>query len=300
MTQKPKVSIILLNWNQYALTASCINSLKQCTYPAIEIIVVDQASHDNSVSLLKAQYPEVRLIENVKNTGFTGGNNQGMKIATGEYFLLLNNDTEVESDFLEPLVTAARNKENVGACSPLIRYYSNPEYIQYAGGPREIDLIRGRNTWRCANEHLLATKRINEKTSAAHGAAFFIKRSVVEKIGMLDESLFIYYEEYDWSLRIRKAGYSIMFVADSTVFHKESMTLKKDNPFRMRQMSRNRLWLSRKHSSRPKYLIAILYVWFCSLPINIIRFALKKKFDLVGAITSGSYDGTFSKIHQRI
>ncbi len=300
MTQKPKVSIILLNWNQYVLTASCIDSLKKCTYPNIEIIVIDQASHDNSVALLKAHYPETLLIENSKNTGFTGGNNQGMKIATGEYFLLLNNDTEVNSDFLDPLVSAAKNKENVGACSPLIRYYSNPEYIQYAGGPQVIDLIRGRNTWHGANEHISNTLRENEETTAAHGAAFFIKRSVVEKIGMLDESLFIYYEEYDWSLRIRKAGYSIMFVADSTVFHKESMTLKKDNPFRMRQMSRNRLWLSRKHLSLPKYLIAILYVWFCSLPINTIRFGIKNRFDLASAITIGSFLGTFSKIHQRI
>ena len=114
---------------------------------------------------------------------------------------------------------------------------------------------------------------------------------------MLDEAFFIYYEEYDWSIRIRNAGYSIVYVAGSTVFHKESMTLKKDNPFRMKQMSRNRLWLSRKYLSPFRFLLAVLYVWACSVPLNVLRFAAQRKFDLAAALLIGSYHGVFSPLH---
>ncbi len=293
MTHTPKVSVILLNWNQYALTAACINSLKECTYPNIEIVVVDQASHDNSVALLQECYPEITLIQNAKNTGFTGGNNQGMSAATGEYFLLLNNDTEVNPSFLEPLVEALESDATAAAASPLIRFFFTPSFIQYAGGPESIDLIRGRNVWRGWRTQMPHSYSSVEKTTAAHGAAFMIKRSIVEKIGMLDEKLFIYYEEYDWSLRIREAGFSILFVPRSEILHKESMTLTKDSPFRTKLMARNRLWLSKKYLPFYKHFLSVSYVWFCSMPLNIIRYAARNKFDLAKALFAGSVEGTF-------
>ena len=142
MNTPPMVSIILLNWNQHALTAACLDSLRKTTYAQKEVIIVDQASTDGSVEYFERNYPEAILIANSANTGFTGGNNQGMKRASGDYFLVLNNDTEVEPDFLEPLILAADHDEHVGACGPLIRYHAHPEYVQYAGGPRSIDLMQ--------------------------------------------------------------------------------------------------------------------------------------------------------------
>ncbi len=293
MTLHPKVSIILLNWNQYELTAACINSLRRCTYPNMEVIVVDQASRDGSAERLQINYPEVKLIANRVNTGFTGGNNQGMKAALGEYFLLLNNDTVVHQSFLEPLVDALENDPHAAAASPLIRFFFNPTFIQYAGGPEKIDLIRGRNTWRGWKTRIPHQFSAVEETSAAHGAAFMIKSSVVEKIGMLDEKLFIYYEEYDWSLRIQQAGHSILFVPGSEILHKESMTLTKDNPFRTKLMARNRLWLSRKYLPSYQHVLSVAYVWFCSLPLNVARYTFRRKFDLAKALFDGSLEGTF-------
>jgi GT2 family glycosyltransferase len=289
----PKVSVILLNWNQYALTASCINSLRRCTYPNIEVIVVDQASEDGSADKLTINYPEITLIANDANTGFTGGNNQGMKAATGEYYLLLNNDTVVHPSFLEPMIDALESDPVAGACSPLIRFYSAPKYIQYAGGPERIDLIRGRNIWRGWKTTIPHPYTEVERTSAAHGAAFMVKRSAVDRIGMLDERLFIYYEEYDWSLRLQQAGYSILFVPQSEILHKESMTLTKDSPFRTRLMARNRLWLSRKFLPLYQHALSIAYVWCCSLPLNVVRHVRNGKPQLAKALLAGTFEGTF-------
>ncbi|MFZ4619975.1 MAG: glycosyltransferase family 2 protein [Bacteroidota bacterium] len=293
MTLHPKVSVILLNWNQYELTAACLNSLRRCTYPNIEMIVIDQASTDGSTERLMINFPEIKLIANKKNTGFTGGNNQGMAVAKGEYFLLLNNDTVVHPSFLEPLVDALESDPDAAAASPLIRFFFAPTFIQYAGGPEQIDLIRGRNTWRGWKTRIPHQYSTVEKTSAAHGAAFMIKSSVVERIGMLDEKLFIYYEEYDWSLRIRQAGYSILFVPQSEILHKESMTLTKDSPFRTKLMARNRLWLSKKYLPSYQHALSVAYVWFCSLPLNIARYTFRRKFDLAKALFAGSLEGTF-------
>lgn len=290
----PKVSIILLNWNQYALTAACLQSLRRCSYRHIEIIVVDQASTDGSADRLSINFPEVMVIANTKNTGFTGGNNQGMRAATGEYYLLLNNDTVVHPGFLEPLVDAMENDPFAGAASPLIRFYAAPKFIQYAGGPERIDLIRGRNTWRGWKTTVPHPYTAVEPTTAAHGAAFMVKQSAVKQVGMLDERLFIYYEEYDWSLRLKKAGYSILFVPQSQILHKESMTLTKENPFRTRLMARNRLWLSRKYLPLHLHLLSVAYVWCCSLPLNVVRYLFKSRLKQIAALVSGSFEGTFA------
>ena len=293
--KNPKISIILLNMNQPALTVDCIKSLQRCTYPDVEIIVVDQASKDNSVELIGKQFPDVKLIVNKINNGFTGGNNTGMRDATGDYFLLLNNDTEVEPGFLEPLIEALELDRQAGAASPLIRFFQNPDKIQYAGGPEKIDLIRGRNSWRGWMSDYPTTYTTVESTTAAHGAAFIIKRKVAEEIGLLDDDFFIYFEELDWSIRIRKAGYKILFVPSSEIFHKESMTMPKEHPFRVRLMTRNRILLSRKHLTQFRFYASVLYATLISFPRNCIRYILARKMELFKAYTTGFYQGLINQ-----
>jgi len=293
--KNPKVSFILLNMNQPALTIDCLKSLQRCTYPNIEIIVVDQASKDNSVELISKQFPDIKLIVNTVNNGFTGGNNTGMQQATGEYFFLLNNDTEVEPGFLEPLITELESNPLAGAASPLIRFYQNPGKIQYAGGPEQIDLIRGRNAWRGWMTDYPTQYAFVESTTAAHGAAFIIKRKVAEEVGFLDDNFFIYFEELDWSIRIRRAGYKILFVPSSEIFHKESMTMPKEHPFRVRFMTRNRILLSRKHLSKFSFIESIIYSAFVSLPGNCLRYLLARKTELLKAYAQGFYQGLINQ-----
>ena len=289
--KNPKVSIILLNMNQPALTIACLRSLQQCTYPNIEIIVVDQASKDDSVELIGKQFPMVKLIANKINNGFTGGNNTGMREAAGDYFFLLNNDTEVDPGFLEPLIEELELNQLAGAASPLIRFFQNPDKIQYAGGPESIDLIRGKNSWRGWMSNYPTKYAFVEPTSAAHGAAFIVKRKVAEEVGLLDDNFFIYFEELDWSIRIRKAGYKILFVPASEIFHKESMTMPKEHPFRVRFMTCNRILLSRKHLTKFRFFKSLIYSTLISLPGNCLRYLFGRKTELFKAYTSGFYQG---------
>lgn len=285
----PKVSIILLNLNQADLTLDCIASLKKCSYSNIEIIVIDQNSKDNSAERL-ADIPGIIFIASKTNLGFTGGNNLGMKRATGDFFLLLNNDTEVHPDFLQPLVDALLIDSHAGAASPLIRYYHQPDYIQYAGGPDRIDVVLGRNSWKGWMTKEVHTNQV-EETTAAHGAAFMIKKSVAKKIGLLDDNFFIYFEELDWSMRVTQNNMKILFVPQAEVYHKESMTMPKEHPFRVRMMARNRILLSRKHASLISFLLSWLYVVTVSIPINSFRYIIKGKKELLKAYTQGSLQG---------
>lgn len=291
--KQPTVSIILLNMNQPALTLACIDSLQKVTYPNVEIIVIDQNSSDNSVELL-SQLQNVHFIASKENLGFTGGNNLGMQKANGDFYLLLNNDTEVAASFLEPMVMALSSDPKAGAASPLIRFYNNPEFIQYAGGPDKIDLIKGKNSWKGWQTATLSDLKSIEKTSAAHGAAFMIKKSAATEIGLLDDNFFIYFEEIDWSLRITRGGQSILFVPQAEVYHKESMTMPKEHPFRVRMMARNRILLSRKHLPRYQFIRSILYVTLISFPMNCLRYLIRRKISLLTAYTKGFFQGAFN------
>ncbi len=286
----PLVSIVLINWNQPALTADCLRSLLRCSYPAVEIIVVDNGSADDSVPRLRDEFPTITILEAGENLGFTGGNNLGLTHATGEFLLLLNNDTEVAVDFLEPMVAAARANPDVGAMSPRIRFFDHPDTLQYAGA-HPTDMRRGRGGWRGWGDQDTGQYTAPEETLAAHGAAFFIRRSAMEQVGMLDEALFIFYEELDWSRRLRDAGWRILFVPGSVVFHKESMTTGKVSPFRTYYMSRNRILFIRRHASRRDTAAFLTWLMVASAPINIARRVRDRRWDLLRAFLEGTSDG---------
>jgi hypothetical protein len=237
----------------------------------------------------------MNLIASKINLGFTGGNNLGMLSATGDYFFLLNNDTEVDPGFLEPLIDAMEADPQAGAASPLIRFYQDKNKIQYAGGPQKIDLIRGRNSWRGWMTDYPGNFRTVESTTAAHGAAFIIKVKAAADVGLLDDNFFIYFEELDWSLRITKGGYKILFVPQSEVFHKESMTMPKEHPFRVRQMTRNRILLSRKHLNKLVFGVSLMYASLISFPRNCMRYLMARNKELLKAYTKGFYQGLINQ-----
>lgn len=129
----PLVSLITVNYNQTEVTCQLLNSLRKITYPNIEIFVVDNASFKDDPSPIKIRFPEITFILNERNLGFAGGNNLAIRESKGEYILLINNDTEVETGFLEPLINKMTNNPIIGAVSPKIRYFYHPDLIQYAG-----------------------------------------------------------------------------------------------------------------------------------------------------------------------
>ncbi|MEM1055227.1 MAG: glycosyltransferase family 2 protein [Bacteroidota bacterium] len=281
----PLVSIVTLNWNQAEVTCDLLASLTRVTYPRMEVIVVDNGSEPADLAMLAAYSPRPRLLRSRENLGFTGGNNLGMRHARGEYVLLLNNDTEVEPDFLEPLVAAMEADPGIGAASPKIRYYHTPERIQYAGGTA-VDPLRAQARWIGSGEIDEGQHDVSGETEMGHGAALLIRRAVLEDIGMLGEDFFIYYEEIDFGTRLRRAGWNAHYVAESTVWHKESVTVGKASPLKTRFQTRNRLLYLRRNARGWRKPVAMALVLLASL-VHAMRYAASGQWEHVRAVRVG-------------
>ncbi len=239
----PRTAIIVLNWNGLSDTLDCLASLQRLDYPDYEVVVVDNGSSDGSVEEIQAQFPAATLIANEKNLGFTGGNNAGLRHALAQgvdYALLLNNDTKVAPDFLQHLVKTAEADPQVGIAGPTIYYHERPDLIWSAGGA--IDWKRGK-TWMVGlnepdtGQFGIAPREVDFVT----GCALLAKRAVLEQIGLLDERFFAYYEETEWCVRARQAGFKIIHVPQARVWHKIPLDARDSSPLVHYYMTRNRL-----------------------------------------------------------
>jgi GT2 family glycosyltransferase len=281
-TNYPLVSIITINYNHSDVTAECLDSLRKVTYPNFEVIVIDNASPNDNPAFLKDDYPEIIYKELPENLGFAGGNNVGIKDCKGDYILLLNNDTEVEPDFLEPLVRKCEENPNIGGVSPKIYYHHTPEMLQFAGFT-EIHHVTVRNHAVGFNQ---MDKRQFEKDSLTyfvHGAAMLIPRKVIEEVGMMADIYFLYYEELDWGYRIRQAGYELYYVHDSLIHHKESISTGFYSPLQVYYLNRSRILYMRRNIKGWKFIVSSLYLIFISIPKNYTTFFLKRKKGLLKA-----------------
>lgn len=281
---QPLVSIVTVNYNGVKVTSEFLNSIQQITYSSIEVIVVDNASAENP-DVLKERYPWITLIKSPVNTGFAGGNNIGFRAAKGKYFLMLNNDTEVAPGFLEPLVKKMEEHANIGVVSSKVIFFNSDNILQYAGAG-SIHPITGRGGFIGTNEKDFFQYQSAE-TGHAHGAAMMVKREVIEKIGLMAELYFLYYEELDFCERIKNAGYSIWYIAESVVFHKESMTVGRENPLKVYYMTRNRMLFLRRNKRPFKVALFVLYFTFIAVPKNSLAYILRGKFDLCSAFLKG-------------
>lgn len=282
----PCVTIITINYNQLQLTCELLDSLRKLTYPEVEVIVVDNHSQENPAEIIGERYPEVKLILSSENLGFAGGNNLGIRASRGKYLLFLNNDTEVDPGFLEPLVSLFESNPKAGAASSKILYFNSGETIQYAGSTR-IDPFTGRSKRIGYMEKDQGQHNRLQETDLAHGAAMMVPRKVIEEVGMMPDFFFLYYEEVDWCESIKKAGYKIYFVPDSKVYHKESMSIGKGSTLKTYYMTRNRLLYMRRNTEGFRKLTWILFFLFFSLPKNALMFTLKRDIDHAKAFWKG-------------
>lgn len=273
-THFPLISIIIINYNQLQVTCEFLESTKALTYPNYEIILVDNNSLPNPSSAINSLYPNVRLILNTENLGFTGGNNVGIRKARGEYYFIVNNDTEVTPDLLERLLEPFREDASIGVVSPKIRYFTQPDIIQYAGF-EEMNFFTGRNSTIGNNEVDKGQYNEGRYTSYAHGAGMMVKREVVEKVGPLPDIFFIYYEELDWSAHIRRAGYQIYYQPAALLYHKESMTTGKDSPFKAYYHNRNRILFMRRNTTRIQFFYFFIFLLFIVIPKKTFEYATK-------------------------
>lgn len=275
----PLVSIITVNYNQVEVTCALLESLNKITYPNFEVIVIDNASPNDNPTIIKQRYPNIVFIQNPINYGFAAGNNFGLMCAKGEYILLLNNDIEVPPNFLEPLVDKIEKNKQIGAVSPKIKFYYQPDTIQYAGYT-PINYITMRNFAIGHGQKDVGQFDKDRKTAYGHGAAMLVPMEVVKKVGLMSYIFFLYYEEADWCKRIKDAGYEIWFVHNSYVLHKESVSTGKLSYLKIYYLNRNRIIFMRRNVHGKQFVLGILYQLCVAIPKNAFSYLFKGKINL--------------------
>ncbi|MGD1947123.1 MAG: glycosyltransferase family 2 protein [Croceivirga sp.] len=295
--QKPLVTIITINYNESKVTLDMLASLEQLTYPNYEVIVVDNASPNESPEIIKEKYPHIHLIKSEKNLGFAGGNNLGVRAAKGEYLLFINNDTEVPARFIEPLVDTLENDVMIGMVSPKIKYHWDQELIQYAG-------YNPMNHWTIRNSAVGSMQKddghfdVPGETASVHGAAMMVPKRVVDEVGMMTEIYFLYYEEHDWAEMIKRAGYKIYYQPQSYILHKESLSTGKFSPLKTYYIARNRILFARRNFKPLQLVVSLLFQTFISIPKNALTFLLKREFEHLNAFWNAvTWNLKTSRIH---
>lgn len=278
----PLVSVITVNYNQSGVTCEFLNSLKQISYPNYEVFVVDNASPSDNPDIIKQDFPWITLIKTDKNLGFAGGNNAALPYCKGKYALFINNDTEVEPGFLEPLVALLESNQQIGMVSPRIQYFYSEKVLQFAGFT-PFNMITTRNFAIGFGEKDTGQYSDTCETGSIFGAAMLVSMDVIEKVGMMADVFFLYYEEHDWAAHIKEAGYQIFFCGSSLVLHKESISTVKNSPFQIYYLTRGRILFARRNTKGVKKFLSFLYLNFVTLPKITITFLLKLRFDLVWA-----------------
>lgn len=287
---QPCVIIILVNWNSYEDTAECLHSLFSLSYSNYKIIVVDNASSGNDTELFEKEFGEkIVLIKHQSNSGFAGGNNIGIIRALKEgadYVFLLNNDTTVEPDFLDKLVYQAENDTTAGILTPLINYYSAPSKVWCAGG--SIVAFKGSGFPEGENQDQ-KVYRDKRYVTFASGCGLLIRREVLEKVGLLDESYFLYLEDTDYCMRTIRAGYKILFVPESRIYHKVNRTTAKEiATLPLYYTTRNRLLFSKKMLGM-YFPAAFIYIGLTMI-LKIIFWKLKHEEEKIGAVNRAFKD----------
>lgn len=261
---KPLVYIIVLNWNGHQDTLRCVDSLEQQVYANRRILLVDNGSIDGSVNVLKGLGDRVSLIENPENLGYAGGNNRAMREAFrqgADYVWLFNNDAVAEPDALARMVDICEADPGIGLVSPLVREEDDHDAVQSACGLFDLTMPAYTPTNDVAQAQVWQTKYPDR--IGVVGAALLVRRAVYEKIGALDERLFAYWEDYDYSIRSALAGFRNIVVVDTSVFHRGKPSIVSSNAARPHYyyfMSRNELLMWRKYCSRMRFLRFVIWV----------------------------------------
>jgi hypothetical protein len=210
----PLVSILILNYNGKRFLKNLFDSLLQCTYPNLEIIMVDNASQDDSVAFVQTHYPQVKIHQNAENYMFARGNNEGLKVVSGKYVCVMNNDVEVAPDFIEPIVAAFENDARIAAVQPKILAMQMRDHFEYSGAAGGFldrfgyPFVRGR---------IFQTIEKDEgqydqpsRLFWASGACIFLRKSAIDLVGAFDPDFMMHMEEIDLCWRLQLRGWEVM------------------------------------------------------------------------------------------
>lgn len=284
MPQECKLSIISVNYNGLKDTCELIDSIP--FNDTMEVIVVDNASTEDEASIIQEKYPQVIVIRSDKNLGFAGGNNLGIKEAKGKYIFLINNDTFFKDFNVQVLIDRLESTSIIGVVCPKIRFAWGNNPIQFTGYT-PLSQITVRNQAIGFGEEDKGQYGTPHSTPYAHGAAMMIKREVIEKVGLMPECYFLYYEELDWSMMITRADYEIWYEPTCTIYHKESQSTGQSSPLRTYYITRNRLLLVKRNWKGPTKYLSYLYLICIVATRDILKYTLKGRWDLTKSVCRG-------------
>ena len=236
----------------------------------IEVIVVDNASTKDEATEIGKRYPQVKVIKSDKNLGFAGGNNLGIQASHGKYLFFINNDAILlQLSALSLLINRLESSAQIGMVCPKIRFTWGKQPIQYAGYT-PLSQITLRNKSIGFGEQDNGQYDTAHPTPYAHGAAMMVKREIIEKVEMMPECYFLYYEELDWSMMIRRAGYEIWYEPACTIFHKESQTTGQMSPLKTYYITRNRLLFAQRNIDGSEKYLTYIYL-ICIVAVRVMK-----------------------------
>lgn len=244
--------------------------------------MVDNASNNQEAITIAQRYPQVKVIQSNHNLGFAGGNNLGIQAAQGKYIFLVNNDTVFKDFNIRALIDRMESSSDIAIICPKIRFDWDNHPIQFAGYSK-LSRITIRNHAIGFNEEDHGQYDTAHQTPYAHGAAMLIRRDAIDKVGMMPECYFLYYEELDWSMMFNRLGYQIWYEPKCTIYHKESQATGQDSPLRTYYITRNRLLLVKRNPKEFNKTLAYLYL-LGIVPIrDILKYSFSSRYDLLKA-----------------
>ena len=306
MQNEYNLSIITINYNGLKDTCELIDSLP-LENKSIEVIVVDNASKEDEAAIIANSYPQVKVIRSEQNLGFAGGNNLGIKAAQGKYLFFINNDTILRCKkedvrckmFFQPLTDRLESSPEIGMVCPKIRFAWENHPIQFAGyTPLSRYTMRNRSIG--FGETDQGQYDTAHQTPYAHGAAMMVKREALEKVGLMPECYFLYYEELDWSMMFTRAGYSIWYEPAYTIYHKESQATGQNSPLKTYYLTRNRLLFVKRNIKGLRRYITYTYLLLVVAQRDICRYILHRQFDLASATIKGIFNFQLSSFRSSL
>ena len=282
-----EISIITINFNGLSDTCALMETIP--FNDNLEVIVVDNASKNQEADTISKRFPQVKVIKSEKNLGFAGGNNLGIRAAKGKYIFLINNDTIFKNFNIQALIKKLESSPKIAIVCPKIRFAWGSHPIQYAGYT-PLSKITVRNQAIGFGEEDHGQYDTAHPTPYAHGAAMLIKREALEKVGLMSECFFLYYEELDWSMMFTRAGYEIWYDPACTVYHKESQATGQNSPLRTYYIVRNRLLLVKRNWNGVTKYLTYAYLLGVVGVRDILKYALSGKWEFLKATTNGLRD----------
>ncbi|MCM8709411.1 glycosyltransferase family 2 protein [Clostridium sp. SYSU_GA19001] len=290
-----KTIIILVNYNNFTDTIQCVNSLKKLTNKNYEIVIVDNGSQNNSVEEIKKSLPNIKLIETGKNLGFAGANNVAIKYGlenNADFYLLLNNDTIVEPDFLDNMMEIFKNYSKVGIVGSKIMYYGNKKLIWYAGG--KVNWLKFRVEHFGLKEIDKGQYDNESEVDFITGCNMLIKKEVLENIGLLEEDYFMYYEDVDFCIKAMMKGYKLIYTPKAVIYHKVSVASGgEDSAFAIKWNTRNKIIFMNKFKKKVKlfsYLVSIAGISVSNIK-KWIMYKIKGDYNRASALVEGTIEG---------